>query len=488
MPLRRLAPALALLLIGAGFAASPVRAAEDVLPRTAALGVAPVAVPPELVAEVGEGRGVLVRQVLPALNAERLGVQTGDVILALNGTAISSPAGLVAAIGVVRAGDALELTLWRDGRELTVSGTAVGKPEETYRDASVSYGAVPFQGGRLRDILVLPEGRPDAPVVFIIQGYTCSSVESPSPDFIYSRLTAELLAHGVGTYRVEKSGMGDSRGTPRCDSIDFETELAAFQAGYKAMMEVRGIPPERIFMFGHSMGGLEAPLLAAQGPAPRGVAVYGTVLRNWHDYILDVIRIQDVVFGDGDPVQSAERAESARETLRRFYLEKRPPADLEAEDALHGRILRDFHGWDGEERLFGRHYSYWHQLPEQPLTAAWRDTLAETLVLHGAEDAAAVNDEDHRLIAEVVNHYRPGTACYVEFLETDHGMDRVGSRGEVRQEARTQGEEPAAGNPRVAEVLADWVAATLAKPPLGTQPESGTESCAGIRLTSAERR
>jgi len=482
VPFPRPVTALAGLLAGAALVFLSAAAGADALPRTASLGVAPVAVPADLAAKVGPGRGVLVRQVLPGLNADRLGLVAGDVILSLNGMPTDSPPALVAAIGTVRDGDRLALRLWRDGKEQELAGTARGRPLESHPDAEVRYGAVPFRGGLLRDILVLPKGRADAPVVYIIQGYTCASMESPDPDFLYRRLTGDLLALGIGTYRIEKPGMGDSRGTPACGDIDFTTEMAGFRAGYDALRDQRGVPADRVFLFGHSMGGLQAPLLAADGPAPRGVAVYGTVLRNWYDYIRDVIRTQTVQYGDGDPVDSAALAERARDTLRRFYLDGQTPAALVAADPRHGEILNGFHGWDGGDRLLGRHYSYWHQLPGQPLTAAWRDSLSPALVLHGAEDAAALNDEDHRLIADVVNHYRPGTACYVEFLDTDHGMVRVGPRRQPLAPAER------AGNPRVAAVLADWIAATLARPPVvAAGTPAPADGCAGITLTADER-
>ncbi|HYE52621.1 MAG TPA: alpha/beta fold hydrolase [Azospirillaceae bacterium] len=452
--------------------AAPVSA--DTLARAASLGVAPAALPPE---QARSGPGVLVRGVAPGSNAARLGVAPGDVILSVNGRAVAAPGELPLAVRGLKEGAALRLSVRRGEAVLELAGPAAGNAREEYAGAEVTYGTVPFRGGLLRDILVMPAGRRDAPVVYLIQGYDCASMESPDPEHHHRRLAAGLLRRGIGLYRVEKPGSGDSRNEPGCADIDFDTELAAFEAGYRALVEGHRVDAGRAFLFGHSMGGLQAPMLAARPlPTPRGVAVYGTALRPWYDYMLGALRFQRLIHQNGDPVESAVQTEAAREPLRRFFVERQIPARIAAADPAHGAVLRDFYDWDGAERLAGRHYAYWHQVAHAPLTEAWRDTRTPVLVLHGAADVQAVDDEDHRRIADIVNHYRPGTACFVQFAGTDHGWNLSGGPGAPRP----QGRPPV--NPRVAEVLADWVTARMAGPP------AGPDACAGVTLTAAERR
>ncbi len=458
--------------------------AADPLVRAASLGVAPGDPPAGVTAGLAGTPGLYVRLVVPGSNAERLGIRPGDVVLSLNGRPVAGVADIFAA--GLRDGTPLAVEVWREGSRLSLSGQAAGNPRETYEGAEVTYGAVPFRGGHLRDIRVMPAGRPDAPVVFIIQGYDCGTMESPDPEQHYRRLTRGLLARGIGTYRVEKPGVGDSRGTPACADIDLETEVAAFRAAYDRLAGPGGVPASRIFLFGHSMGGIEAPLLVpALGTPPGGVAVFGTAVRPWYDYLMGLMQFQALMYRDADPVEAARQAEAAREPLRQFLLERKVPAALAAANQDHGRALRDAYGWDGGDRLLGRHYAFWHGVANAPLVEAWRDTKVPVLVLHGASDIQAVNGEDHRLVADIVNHYRPGTACFVQFAKTDHGWNLTGDRETVRRQAREGSAPPGRPpvNPRVAEVLADWVAARLAGP-----PPAGGDACAGVRLTAAENR
>lgn len=430
--------------------------AGDSLPRGAALGVA---------LAPAEGGGALVRAVLPGLTGAAIGVQEGDVIVAIDGAPVRDPGQVVAIAGALDGGDKVTVKVSRGGKERTLKGKATPRPYERYDGAVADYGAVGFQGGQLRDILVLPEGVSKPPVVFLIQGFSCATVEPMSADHPYRRLTAELVARGIGVYRVEKPGLGDSEGGPRCGDIDFATEVDAFRTAWNALVEVRGIDADRVFLFGHSLGGIQAPLLAAQR-APRGVIPWGTVLGSWHDYHLQLVRTQGFMSAGADPVASAEQAETARELLRRFYVENTPPAQLAAANPAWRQLLVDLFEWDGQDRMMGRHYGFWHDLDEVPLARAWRDTRSHVLSMYGESDFAALDREDHVLIADVANHYRPGTGTFIEVPRTGHGMEVVGTRAEVRDAARAGREVPEGPfNIEVAEHVARWIGEVMRKEP-----------------------
>ncbi len=437
--------------------ASPAHAQQ--LPRRAALGVA-LAPPPDGVT------GVLVNQVIPGGTAAQIGVQQGDLIVAVGGRPVASPAEVGAYAAQLSAGGPVAIVVRRGAQELNLAGRAAERPREPYQGARVEYGAVPFRGGLLRDIFVAPDGVREPPVLFLIQGYTCASVEAPNPQEPYRLLGQALLSGGIAYYRVEKPSVGDSRGGVQCLTSDYATELDAFRAAYRDLVQRRGIGPERIFILGHSLGGLQAPMLAAETP-PRGVAVYGTVLRNWSEYHRDVSQFQPFLAQAQDPVRAVESAAAYRDLFRRFYLGREDPRALGAENPAFAHGLREAMAWDGGENLFGRSYRFAQDLAHLPLMAAWRDTRSNVLSMYGATDFAALYDEDHRMIAEVVNHYRPGSARFVQFENTGHGMDLIGSQAEVRARVRAGGQQPEGPfNPQVATVLIEWIRQSMARPPV----------------------
>jgi hypothetical protein len=214
------------------------------------------------------------------------------------------------------------------------------------------------------------------------------------------------------------------------------------------------------------MGGIQAPFLAAER-APRGVAVYGAGLRNWADYHLDLVRFQAYLFSGSDPVQSAEQAEAWREVLRLFYFEREAPAAIGARNPAFAAALSALMAWDGADNVLGRHYRFTQDLAHIQLTAAWRDARANVLAMYGEADMVALFDEDHRLIADMANHWRPGSGRYVEIARTGHGMDLIGDRLEVRRRTIAAGAIPSGEfNPEVARVLAAWISESMARPPI----------------------
>jgi hypothetical protein len=439
--------AAAVLLLGLSAAAADPR---PQLPRRAALGVA---------IESADG-GALIRNVAPGSTAAQAGLRAGDVVTRLNGVATPTHSALVAQAALLRTGEIARFDYLRNGAAAQAQAPAVARPLETYAGASARYGAVAFRGGLLRDILVTPDrASREGPVVYLIQGYTCASMEGPSEAHPYRALAQGLAARGIATYRIEKPGMGDSRGGPACLDTDFATELDAFRTGLKTLIEVHGVRPGRIVLLGHSMGGVQAPLLAAENDGLRGVAVYGAVLRSWRDYMQDLMRTQAFLSAGEDPAEGEALGEDMRNLLNRIFDEETPLAQIAAQSPRNEELLREVLQWDGKDLILARTAAYWRGVDDQRLTVAWRDTETQVLALYGEADFAALDDSDHRMIADIVNHYRPETARFMTLPRTGHGFGIEGDRASAR---RANAANPAASgaapyNPELTKVLGDWI-------------------------------
>lgn len=441
-----------LLLAAAALAGAAAPAAAQ-LQRRAQLGVT-------MPAARQQGQGAVVSEVMPGGTAAALGLRPDDAIVRVNDTPVARPQDLGPVLARFFGGTPIRLTVRRGGAEQLLQGTGVERLRDSYPGATVDYGAVPFRGGHLRDILVTPNNVANPPIVYLLQGFSCVTIENP----LYHSLIEALLRDGIGFYRVEKAGIGDSAGGVNCTDIDFATELDGFRSAYNYLIRTRGVDADRVFMLGHSMGGFQAPFLAAER-APRGVAFFGAGLRNWADYNLDLIRFQSFLLFSQDPAAAAAEAESFREALRRFYFGREAPAAVAAGSAVNARALREALAWDGGERVLGRHYKFTQDLAHQPLTAAWRDSWTNVLAMYGESDIVTLFDEDHRIIADIANHYRPGSGRYVEIARTGHGMDIVGDRLELRRRVVETGNLPTGEfNPEVARALAAWIRESMARP------------------------
>ena len=441
----------------AAAAADPTLASD--LPRRASLGIRVTPAPQ------GVG-GALAAQVMHGSSAEAMGLHDGDLIVRAGGHAVTQASDVTAYAHSLHGGDQAELTVTRAGHQLRLHGKAKPRPYEQYENATSDYGAVAFRGGQLRDILVTPKGISNPPVLFLLPGFSCASIEPADASDPYRRLGEELVKRGVAYYRVEKPGLGDSAGTPDCADIDFATELEAFRDAYRHLIEARQVNPDRIFMFGHSLGGLEAPLLAAETP-PRGIAVYGTVLRNWADYHFDVDRIQSFLANGADVAQAAEASESHRDLLRSFYFAREAPEQIAEASSAYGDVMRNAFGWNGTDKMFGRNYKFMQDLAHLPLSSAWKSAKSRVLALYGESDIVAIDDRDHKLIADIADFYRPGSGRFVQVARTGHGMTLVGNRQDYREKAIATGDTPDGPfNPEIATILAEWVKTSMREPPV----------------------
>lgn len=402
----------------------PSRVDSAELPRRPSLGVA-IGLAPS---------GVPVVAVQPKSTAEALRLRVGDIIVEWNGNKVE-PSSFGPIVAETSVGEEFHIKWLRDGKLLRAKGRMRVRPLEGYSNASVSYGSVPIAGGLLRDILVQPRGRVEGPVVFLLQGITCASVEAPDPGETYGQLAARFAEVGWGFYRVEKPGVGDSRGGLPCTQRDFDEELQAFQMAYDHLIDVRGVSVDRIVLLGHSMGGLQAPYLAARRP-PGGVIVYGTVVRNWADYHLDGGLWQPFLYGGEDPAQSADN-DQARRIVDAFFWQQKPPSEIAKLSGISPSYVQQLLGWDGNINAYGRHFRFLQSLSRTTQIEAWKDVTVPVLSLYGGSDLVALSSRDHRLLVDVLNYYRTGSAQFVEVAGADHDMriapDPAGFRKFVRE-------------------------------------------------------
>jgi hypothetical protein len=166
---------------------------------------------------------------------------------------------------------------------------------------------------------------------------------------------------GFATMRVEKRGVGDSEGS----AADFRTEISDVQHALDALRALDGIDGEAVFVFGHSVGGMIAPLLSGA----RGLMVYGTSSARWYDCITV--------------------SHNRQRALRGMAKSTEPPAKTAYEDQIH----------------------------ETDLAKAWSAVEVPVLVLHGEHDWVVGEDEARAIPAK---HVQVATVPKLDHLLTRH--------------------------------------------------------------------
>ncbi|NNE07629.1 MAG: alpha/beta fold hydrolase [Gemmatimonadetes bacterium] len=438
--------------------------AAETLARRGSLGVR-MNPPPEEVADV---IGAYVSEVIAGTTGEVIGLEAGDFITRVGDEPVATTQDVVSAVSGWRAGDSARVVVMRGSDELTLTGEIAPRPRETSDECRIEYGSVPFDGGQLRTITYLPKEEGVYPTVYMIQGYTCGSIDLYYwPDSPQRQLSLGLVRAGYAVFHVEKPFVGDSDGPADCFDIDYDYEMQAFDEVYVALKEFDWVDRENIFLFGHSLGGIAAPILGAEHH-PRGIAVYGTVAKSWFEYLVDLYRVQETYFGtDYETIETQARASIG--VLYEFLINKRNPADLEGDPRFAQAFEQDILGWNAEEEtVLNRHYTFWQGLQDRDLTRAWKDAGCATLAMHGECDIQALNSEGAEMIADIVNQYHPGKGRFVLLEGTDHGFAKVPpirEYAEMRRDGRYNGRYLSENfNPQVVTELVRWLNENLAEP------------------------
>ncbi|TAF32112.1 MAG: PDZ domain-containing protein [Cytophagales bacterium] len=361
-----------------------------------------------------------VTKVFEGSTAYKLGIQETDKILSINAIVFSQVQDVVAYIPTLSVGAPIEIKVLRDNKKLTLKGIVQPKLMETSPTGEVIYDEVPFKGGYLRSIVHKPKGEGTFPAVYYIQGYPCSSVDyASSPKNPSKQAIDHWVARGFVVYRVEKPGMGESTNTPSCETIDFETEIAAFEAGLLALQSYKFIKKEQIFLFGHSLGGLVAPVLSAKHDLG-GVMVYGTLAVSWYEYLLDLHRYQSEFFGqDYEEIDNDVR--NVYDFLYDWLVKRVPLNDMKANKDYEA-IFNNPNNSIGfsNNQVIGRSFDFFPSVSAISYYKAWKNTKEPVLAMYGEHDIQALSPQGAETIARIINHYHPGNGTFLLLQDTEH--------------------------------------------------------------------
>jgi pimeloyl-ACP methyl ester carboxylesterase len=341
----------------------------DALPRRRFLGLQASDQTPERPGEV------VVTGVLAGGAAAGAGVEPGDVVVAINDHPVGGVGRLQELARAVR-NPAVAFRLRRGDLAITCSANAPPLPLENVPGGSAVLGHVLVGDHKLRTIAVVPHGAGPHPAVLYLQGVRATSCEFPlHGEHPVAKLAHGLVLAGFLVLRVERSGVGDSEG-PGPSQTDLGAELDMYDAALDHLLSRSDVDPSRVFLFGHSFGGMLAPLLALDRPL-RGVVVLGASARRWHDCVVGVSERRLGLLGAPPPLvrKTVLWNELHRLVCRESWM---PAQALDRFPHLRELRSRDCVG----DTLYGRHAAVFQQLDAIDLSAAWRDLgAARTRVL-----------------------------------------------------------------------------------------------------------
>jgi pimeloyl-ACP methyl ester carboxylesterase len=293
--------------------------------------------------------------------------------------------------------------------------------DETYAGVTVLYDAIrDSSGNRLRLIATHPN-TPNVrfPVIFVVGWLSCDTVEARAGTTDATQLMLRSIASlpGFATVRLEKAGVGDSEGN--CSTADFKTELAAYKQAFRHLGSYAFVDTAAIFLFGISNGGGFAPLVAS-GAAVKGYVIDGGWIKTWYEHMLEMER-RHLSLAGHRPNEINGLMKSEEALYSAYLLEQKSPREIFSSHP-DLKLL-----WQGDSnQQYGRPTSYYQQLQDLDLMAAWSAVRVPVLALHGEYDWI-MGDGDSRLLAEIVNRNSPGAAESIELVHTGHTFEHYDS-------------------------------------------------------------
>jgi photosystem II stability/assembly factor-like uncharacterized protein/dienelactone hydrolase len=380
----------------------------------------------EYVTENGTS-GCKVKQVARGTSVA-LKLQEKDLIVKIGNSTFASTDEFTQQFLTYSANQEVQVTVLRGKKKLILKAKAVARPYETDDNATVIYDEVAYKGGQLRVIINKPFKENKMPAMLFIPGYTCSSIDDLPNYHPYKRIVDAYVDAGYVTLRVEKSGLGDSKNTPPCESCDLLDEIENFEVGLKKLKSLPYVDPNQIIIVGHSMGGIVAPAISAKNKVA-GVVVYGTTAKSWFEYQIEMYRVQNALSGM-NPIEVEQSVIAQYDLNYRYFVKKEKLEDI-AKDTKADSILRTSWQYDGKGKIYSRNAEYWRQIQDYPHLENWKNTTAKVLVQFGESDFQAFSKADHQQIVNTVNFFNPGNATLMTYPSTDHYFAKSGTMQEA---------------------------------------------------------
>jgi Lysophospholipase len=247
------------------------------------------------------------------------------------------------------------------------------KPQTTdkWQEFPVTVGDMKLPG-----MLTVPRGVEKPPVVILVQGSGASDMNESigaAPNRPFEDIAHGLADQGVATLRYNKRNY-QYLGDPSGDTIEWE-ELNDAAAAAKMLSTDTRIDTNRIYLLGHSLGGMMAPKITSDNPEIKGFISMAGTLRTYQEISLDQMKAL------------INETPSLTEQQKNDYLTQHE-ANLERTKTYDD---------GGTNFILGIPTNYWRSLNAIDSVSIVKNLTVPMLILQGSADFQISADKDYTL-------------------------------------------------------------------------------------------
>jgi pimeloyl-ACP methyl ester carboxylesterase len=400
---------------------------------------------------LGDSSGVMLSQILSGTPADAAGLKAGDIITAYGGHALVDGSQLAGVTRQYFAGDTVSVSFLRDGKPLALQLVLAGVPREASTEVETEYTCFESRGNRLRAVVTSPPSSSGErlPAMLLVSALGSPRLTGTASYSMGRAIAYAAAAAGFRVLRFELAGYGDSEGRDYRES-DFDTEVADNLAALDYLAGRLDVEPRRVFVMGHSTGGMVAAILAARRETA-GLVTSCTIGRTFYERSLETLRLQSEFGGDTPDVTdtkikeylelmtSAARGDSLAGIIRRN-------AALAKYVNNSGRIMDD------------RTVDYWRQQLNLNLPEIYGEVTEPVLVVYAASDFLT-QLACHEAIRDVLVNAGNGDVTLAVVPGTDHGYTVARDKREAYDNYRKSDRTP---NPEPLRRITEWLEARKA--------------------------
>jgi dipeptidyl aminopeptidase/acylaminoacyl peptidase len=231
--------------------------------------------------------------------------------------------------------------------------------------------------GNLKSILTLPDNERNNPVVILVHGSGPNDMdETVGNNKMFYDLTLGLVDSGIGTFRYNKRTR--TYGSKFSDTSTLYSEVIEdVLETVRLLKQQKGVDTNRIYVLGHSLGGMSAPLIAKYQKCLAGIIMMGAPCRG---------------FWEGFPIQYRYLKENTSQPITEDMIVDVQKASI--------RIAKgEFSDTTNKSELLGLSAAYWEYLRNYDVSKTCKNLDLPIMILQGERDYQ-VNMDDFNCFKE----------------------------------------------------------------------------------------
>lgn len=222
---------------------------------------------------------------------------------------------------------------------------------------------------QLSALLTMPRSEEQVPLVVLVHGSGPNDIdETIGPNKPFRDIAWGLASEGIAVLRYEK------RTKNNASSIDMEHMTPWEETGMDAVSAAKqaakmdGIDPERVFVLGHSLGGMMVPEIARQSGSLAGIIILGG----------NTGKLYDIIIRQYEHLAAIQDPDNEHGTLEKIEEIKRHAAMIQAGDLSPETPI--------EETLMNSPATYWLYIRDYDQVETARQLEIPILILQGERD------------------------------------------------------------------------------------------------------